>query len=167
MCVEGGLQKEILCLNPWLSKIGRVLLCFLLGPGASPPPTPQTSLCSLLVRFLSCCIWFWSLPVIGRNLFTLWGGGKWTEVGIQEGENVELRKGGEICRKWAGGGEFKGNFCPLCPRLKGFFMGPGNFKHKESELCQSISILLVMNYDLLPEQQLISCRVRALSRLCG
>lgn len=47
---------------------------------------------------------------------------------------------------------FKGNFCPPCPRLKGFFTGPGKFKQKESELCQSISIVLVMNYQLLPEQ---------------
>lgn len=134
MCVEGGLQKEILCnwgsLNLWLSKIGRILLCFLLGPGASPPPTPQTSLCSLLVRFLSCCIWFWSLPVVGRNLFTLWGGGKWTEVGIQEGENVELRKGGRSAENELGAGSLKATSVPCVPdwRVSSWVLAISNIK---------------------------------------
>lgn len=125
-------------LNPRLCKTDGILLCFLSPrPGASPAPPPSTALCCLPVRVLSIWTWFWSLPIVGRNLFPI-------------GEEVSGRKwesGGWGCELWTQGRgnlqrlnsvEFKGSFCPLCPRWKGFFMGLSKLKQKESELCPKV-----------------------------
>lgn len=94
-------------LNLKLTKIDRILLCFLLGQDQSklsiPHPTPPPVLCSLMFRSLSYWIWFWSLPIVGRNLFTVLGGCKWNsrDPGGWGCPLQTQEEGGAICRKWA------------------------------------------------------------------
>lgn len=166
-------------LNLELANSDRIFLCFLLGQDGSklsiPHPTPQPVLCPLMFRSLSYWIWFWSLPIVGRNHFTVLGGckRKWSRDPGGWGCRLQTQGKGAwgaegIWRKWAQW-NLKASSVPWVlawrvTSLKDFLMGPGKFKQKEeeSDLGQSIRILLVMNYQLLTERQLIPCWVRTL-----